>query len=108
MQYDVLTCGCQEYYQEEDIREIYQNVLARLILSVAEAEEKSLLQKQEMSTISFTAQSENTWPPWPWPPWGGDGDDGEDQPENQTLKAYQLAEKVLQFETKLADASLDL
>ncbi|KAF5373184.1 hypothetical protein D9758_001653 [Tetrapyrgos nigripes] len=99
----------KEYYQEEEIREMYQDVLTRLILSVAEAEEKTLRQKEEMSTLSFTAQSENVWPPWPWPPWGGDGDDGDDdKPENQTVKAYKLAKKVLQFETKLADASLDL
>jgi len=84
-------------------------VLARLILAVVEAEEESLHQKQEMSTLTFTAQGENAWPPWPWPPWGGEGDDdGGDKPENQSEKAYELAKKVLQFETKLADASLDL
>ncbi|KAK7449695.1 hypothetical protein VKT23_013168 [Stygiomarasmius scandens] len=99
----------KEYYQEAEITDVYQEVLARLILAVVEAEEESLHQKQEMSTLTFTAQGENAWPPWPWPPWGGEGDDdGGDKPENQSEKAYELAKKVLQFETKLADASLDL
>ncbi|KAF5370302.1 hypothetical protein D9758_006925 [Tetrapyrgos nigripes] len=98
----------KKYYQEEEIRDMYQDVLTRLILSVAEAEEKMLRQKEGMSTLSFTAQSENIWSPWPWPPLGGDGDDvDDDKLENQTAKAYKLAGKVLQFETKLADASLD-
>jgi endothelin-converting enzyme len=52
--------------------------------------------------------SENVWPPWPWPPWDGDGDDKEPPPINWTERAHKLAKNVLQFETQIADASLDL
>ena len=49
------------------------------------------------------------WPPWPWPPWGDDDDDKQKKnPKNKTEKAYKLAKKVLRFEKKIADASLDL
>ena len=54
-------------------------------------------------------ESEGTpyfWPPWPWPPWGDDGDkDGE---KNKTERAKEAAKSVIDFEKRVADASLDL
>lgn len=68
-----------------------------------EAEGQSL---QSSQTLVNNEDSMNSWPPWPWPPWGDedDGDGGGDRPKNAT----QLAEEVVKFERKLAQASLDL
>lgn len=47
------------------------------------------------------------WPPMPWPPWGGDDDDS-GKPENSTERASRLANEVVVFETRIANASEDL
>jgi hypothetical protein len=69
---------------------------------------------------SFIDQSDpKVWPPWPWPPWGDDNDPGKDKDKdkdkdkkgpkmNKTLEAHKLAKAVVEFEAKLANASLDL
>jgi hypothetical protein len=44
------------------------------------------------------------WPPWSWPPWGGD----EDGDQNTPLDPATLASRVVIFERKLANATLDL
>lgn len=51
------------------------------------------------------------WPPWPWPPWDGDepgDDDGSPEQGNRTEKAHAMAKKILDFETDIAQATLDL
>jgi endothelin-converting enzyme len=98
----------KEYYEEEDIRQIYQNVIEKLIFVVSEEDEDVAEQRPEDSPV-FVDQ-DKVWPPWPWPPWGGD-DDGEGhgkKPINKTKGAHKLAQKVVEFETKIARASLDL
>ncbi|KAJ3821178.1 Metalloprotease [Lentinula raphanica] len=102
----------KEYYDEEDIRSVYQDVVQRLLLAVSDEDEKNAQQSSNASPA--LVQQNSIWPPWPWPPWGGDDDDGSDggsggkKPINKTKRAHKLAQKVLEFETKLARASLDL
>jgi hypothetical protein len=87
------------------MREIYANVLERLLVIHYEAEKK-----EPSHALINNEDSVNRWPPRPWPPW--DDDDGEDddddgrkdRPKNST----KLAEEVVKFEWKLARASLDL
>jgi endothelin-converting enzyme len=91
-----------EYYAEDSIVSIYTDVVKRLLVALG-GDEKSLVPEQ--SEASFVTQDEdNTWPPWPWPPWGGDDDDKDSKPVNFD----KLAKSVVAFETKLANASLDL
>ena len=55
-------------------------------------------------------ENTNVWPPWPWPPWDGDDEDGDgggDQ-KDPRKEAREVAKKVLDFETEIAKASLDL
>lgn len=65
------------------------------------------------SQIGFSRKekTETVWPPWPWPPWdgdddGGDGGGGDKPPKHRDN--HKLAEKVVDFERKMAKASLDL
>jgi endothelin-converting enzyme len=68
-------------------------------------EEQSLQSSQVLVNNEDTV---NSWPPWPWPPWGDDDDgNGGDRPGGPK-NATQLAEEVVKFERKLAQASLDL
>lgn len=87
----------QEYYEEESILEIYQSVVERLLFALSEEEEK--LQPPTL------VENANAWPSWPWPPYE-DPDDDEKKP-NRTEAAHKLAKQVIQFETRLANASLD-
>ena len=49
------------------------------------------------------------WPPWPWPPWEGDDDeDGGDNGPPKHRDIHKLAVKVVDFESRMAEASLDL
>ena len=85
------------------MRELYSSVLERLLAIHYEAEKK-----RPSQALVNNEDHENTWPPWPWPPWddddGGHGDRPKDRPKNVT----ELAEQVVKFERKLAQASLDL
>lgn len=85
----------QEYFEEEEIRDLYEDTLARMLGALDDSEDgKSSL-----------------WPPWPWPPWGdedGDDDKKEKKPANKTERAKKLAAKVVAFEQKIGNASLDL
>lgn len=102
----------QEYYEEESIRKIYQDVIERLLFTLDEEDEDDDLSKKITEPLVQQDASENVWPPWPWPPWDGDGDDdGGDKkpvPRNRTERAHALAKNVLDFESDIADASLDL
>lgn len=59
-------------------------------------------------TLVINQDPENTWPPIPWPPWGDDDDGHDDDPKDRPKNATTLAEEVVKFERKLAQASLDL
>lgn len=99
----------QEYYEEDVVREIYIDVVEKLLLSLPE--EDSRLQKNGGDVTVQDADANNFWPPWPWPPWGGgddDDDDDDDKPGNWTDRARKLARGAVKFERRIAKASLDL
>ena len=89
------------------MREVYTDVLERLLMVHYETEEEQSLQSSQV--LVNNEDSVNSWPPWPWPPWGDDddGNGGGDRPGGPK-NATQLAEEVVKFERKLAQASLDL
>jgi endothelin-converting enzyme len=91
----------KEYYEEDSIVKIYQDVVERLLLTLSEEEEK--LQQHPTPTLVDNSQ---IWPSWPWPPWDGPDDDEEEKP-NRTEAAHKLAKQVIKFETRLANATLD-
>jgi endothelin-converting enzyme len=95
----------QEYYEEKSIVDVYRDVMQQLLILLDEDDEESLLMHADLTFTAEEPDEDNSWPPWPWPPWG---DDDENKPENKTQKAQRLAKKVLNFESKIADASLDL
>ena len=92
--------------------------MERLLLTLADAEENASQQEiRRDSPVLTSNEDSDTWPPWPWPPWEGDGDgdgDGDEDEDdggkrvNKTLRAHELAKKIVKFERKLAQASLDL
>jgi len=92
---------------------VYQDVIERLLSSLRD--DKVLGQKSSV-TIQQTEELEETehvWPPWPWPPWDEDGDDDNDgdrkgSPRDPFQNSRELAQKVVRFETEIADATLDL
>jgi endothelin-converting enzyme len=92
-------------------------VVQRLLMTLADAEDNDTQRKGSVrrdSPVLVSNEDSNTWPPWPWPPWEGDDDGDEDEddgggkPVNRTLGAHKLAKKIVKFERKLAQASLDL
>ena len=86
------------------MREVYTSVLERLLIIHYEAEKG-----KTSRALVINEDPENTWPPIPWPPWGDDDDDGhDDDPKDRPKNATTLAEEVVKFERKLAQASLDL
>ena len=91
----------QEYFEDQDMREVYRNTLTRLLIVHYGGDEENksqFLVNNEDSVIVF--------PPSPWPPWGDDDDD--DGPKHDPKNATELAKLVVEFEWKLARASLDL
>ncbi|KAF8184897.1 hypothetical protein K438DRAFT_1837058 [Mycena galopus ATCC 62051] len=101
--FDQATLGLpsKEYYEEDSIVQIYQDVVERLLFTLSEEEEK--LQQHPTSTFRENTQA---WPSWPWPPWDSPEDDGEEKP-NRTEGARKLAKQVVEFETRIANATLD-
>ncbi|KAH7909726.1 Metalloprotease [Hygrophoropsis aurantiaca] len=107
----------KEYYKERDVLETYQNVIERLLnalyddLSLTDADADI---PKRPSLVVQGGQLENTdhvWPPWPWPPWDGDGDERRGEPNKPRAPprgAHELAKKVVDFETEIAEATLDL
>ena len=106
----------QEYYDEESFVELYQEVLERLIITLAKEEE--YIDTSKTSVIVSDAEPVHqerlrVWPPWPWPPWGGDddgdhdGDDDDSSPMDRE-KAHKIAKNIIKFEKAIANASLDL
>lgn len=93
----------QEYYFEESVVATYREAIQELHLALLPSENDT----EERPSLSFTAQSgeDTEWPPWPWPPWGPGGDDS--GPVNETERIFNLTSKFIDFETALANASLD-
>ncbi|KAJ3560525.1 hypothetical protein NP233_g10783 [Leucocoprinus birnbaumii] len=105
----------KEYYEEESIMTLYQSVVERLLTVLDSASDKGdepeKSQDDKQASFSIKEKTQRVWPPWPWPPW--DGDDGGDHgggghrpPKDRDIRA--LAKKVVQFESRMAQASLDL
>lgn len=101
-----LSLPSKEYYDDESVLEVYQDVLQRLLLALSD-EEDADFQKVDVPVLANNEDS-NVWPPWPWPPWDGDDKDGENKPVNRTKRAQKLAKKIIGLEKELAKASLDL
>ena len=92
----------QQYYLEKDITDLYEKTIARILVALDDSEDSS-----HTEAISGSkSRAIHFWPPWPWPPWGDD-ENHEEKP-NKTARAEGLAKGVVQFESKLANASLDL
>jgi endothelin-converting enzyme len=86
------------------MRDVYASVLERLLIIHYEAEKGN-----PSRALVINEDPKNTWPPIPWPPLGDDDDDGDDDdPKDRPKNATILAEEVVKFERKLAQASLDL
>ncbi|CCL99342.1 uncharacterized protein FIBRA_01360 [Fibroporia radiculosa] len=102
----------KEYYEEESITELYQSVLERLLLTLADEEENldvSTIQEHAASDFVVHEDRLRVWPPWPWPPWGGDEDGDQDNQEPMSPeKARKLAKHIIKFEKAIANVSLDL
>ncbi|KAJ3533585.1 hypothetical protein NM688_g7264 [Phlebia brevispora] len=105
----------KEYYEEEAIVDLYQSVLERLLINLADEEGELIAKSETLRPAGLPLYEERlrVWPPWPWPPWGpedpDDPDDGGDhKPINRTEEAKKLAKAIIVFEKKLANASLDL
>ena len=87
--------------------------MERLLVTLADAEDNATQQENLLrsdSPVLFSNEDPDNWPPWPWPPWEGDGDgnDDEDDGGDKRGRAHELAKKVVNFERKLAQVSLDL
>ena len=90
--------------------DLYREVLERLLLTLDDEEDKlqsADVKLEQNPGLVVHEERLRVWPPWPWPPWGDD-DDGEDKPENRTTRAKKLSKAVIEFEKKIANASLDL
>lgn len=84
-----------------------------LVVLAEEAEKEAKKARLGISSALIDRSDPKVWPPWPWPPWGDDNDPGKDKDKekpkiNKTLEAQKLAKAVVEFEAKLANASLDL
>ncbi|KAI0818519.1 metalloprotease [Irpex lacteus] len=106
----------KEYYEEESIVEVYTSVLERLLIAIADEDEKLQLNELESDGNAFTVHEDRlrVWPPWPWPPWDPEDPDDPDHPGrkpqkpiNRTKEAHQLAIDIIEFEKKIANVSLD-
>lgn len=104
----------QEYFEEKPTRRLYQAVVERF-LTILDEDDEDLVENiaNDYNQIGFSTKekTKTVWPPWPWPPWDGDDDDGGDGGKDKPPKhrdIRKLAEKVVNFERKMAKASLDL
>lgn len=97
------------------MRRLYQAVVERF-LTILDEDDESLVENiandHSQTGFSTKEKTETVWPPWPWPPWdgdddGGDGGGGGDKPPKHRDN-HKLAGKVVDFERKMAKASLDL
>jgi endothelin-converting enzyme len=98
----------KEYYEEKGMTKLYQEVIEKLLTAIYLAEEEE--EDERPSTLNrlskmpvFRVLEETSWPPWPWPPGGPD-----DGPKTPYERATDHAKKIVEFERKLAKATLDL
>ncbi|EPQ58373.1 Metalloprotease [Gloeophyllum trabeum ATCC 11539] len=111
----------KEYYEDESIVALYNDVLERLLVTIAEEQEYSeedLLKAEARPEISEDSQLVSMedasrtgaqepselllnevkykwWPPWPWPPWDGDDDGGDgDDDDHGPEDKYERAERL--------------
>ncbi|KIJ69577.1 hypothetical protein HYDPIDRAFT_24406 [Hydnomerulius pinastri MD-312] len=112
-----LPSKAREYYKEQGILSIYQDVIERLLVTLRDDEVLGTSNSMgKHSPIVLQSEqledSERVWPPWPWPPWDGDdddeGDDDRKPRDDPFLRAHELAQQVVRFEAEIADATLDL
>ncbi|KAI5123330.1 hypothetical protein M0805_001755 [Coniferiporia weirii] len=99
----------KEYFEEKDIRDLYRETLAHMLLSL-DSDDKEYIAPQDVIDHD-TEEKVKVWPPWPWPPWGDDDDNNDDDkgpPNKDKERANALAREVVRFERRIADASLDL
>lgn len=87
---------------------MYRQVVERLLIALAEEAEEDLKRRSIISAVFTDNTDANIWPPWPWPPWGDDDKPDTDKPVNKTLEAHKVSKAIVEFESKLANASLDL
>ena len=87
---------------------LYREVIEKLLVVIYEAQEEE--EERRLSTLNrlfkkpvFRVLDETTHPPWHWPPWGGD-----DEPKTPSERAAVHAKKIVDFESSLAKATLDL
>ena len=85
---------------------MYTETLAKLIFALDDVKSEAKIDVK--MAVQDTEQQQKLWPPWPWPPWGDDDNDKKREPLNKTEHAKRLAKKVVKFEQKIANASLDL
>ncbi|KIY47093.1 endothelin-converting enzyme 1 [Fistulina hepatica ATCC 64428] len=101
----------KEYFGEDDVREVYTSTVERLLKVAYDETEKTKEQAKASSSLPAeeprTSADANAWPPWPWPPWGDDEPDKE-PPMNSSERARKMAPKVVDFEWRMSNASLDL
>jgi endothelin-converting enzyme len=101
----------KEYYGDESIRDVYRNVLERLILAFYDDDhENSAMSGTPRGDFVLNENNDDPWPRLPWPPWGPDKPNDRDRVPhvNKSEKAYSLSKRVLKLETQIANASLDL
>ncbi|KAF8610076.1 zincin [Ceratobasidium sp. AG-I] len=112
----------KEYYEDEDIMKVYTETIAAILLAVDEESSSServhwyTKPSQWMADVASSAwklatgdvleqnPQDSVWPPWPWPPWNDPKHDDEKPAE----RADRLSKSVVKFETRLANAGLDL
>lgn len=88
---------------------LYKETLAKVLEALDDTPDKPAHPHSEL--VSNTDEKQKAWPPWPWPPWGDDDHDGHDDKKgrlNKTERARELGKKVVKFEKRIANASLDL
>lgn len=100
----------KEYYLDNEVLDMYRTTVETLLVSLLDEDQISAGYSNSLFTTNADSES---WPGWPWPPWGGDDDDDDDgsgrdhEPVNHTHQAQRLAKHIIEFEKKLASASLD-
>ncbi|RDX56605.1 Metalloprotease [Lentinus brumalis] len=97
----------KEYYEEDSVVELYRDVLERLLLTLDDEDDSMDVKPAQEPGLVVHEERLRVWPPWPWPPWGDD-DDGGEKPENRSQRAKKLSTAIIEFEKKIANASLDL
>lgn len=85
-------------------------MLTRLLLVQYENDDSLFApeQRPEHDHLIINEDADNVWPPWPWPPWGGDDDGDRRDPKDPKKEVPILADQVVKFEKRIANASLDL